>query len=118
MVHQDAKVVAEERARDAKRPRRAHDERLARDEEHRGHERVERSGEQRYARLLEERAEVSGIRGGTSPESKDGIGRGGKENAQMIAQYPRAENAQGEKVAAQTGVAAEKAGDGLVAIFF
>ena len=36
----------------------------------------------------------------------------------MIAQYPRAENAQGEKVAAQTGVAAEKASDGLVAIFF
>jgi hypothetical protein len=60
MVHQDAEIVAEERARDAERQRRAQDERLARDEQHRGHERIERSGEQRYARLIEERAMVSG----------------------------------------------------------
>ncbi len=45
MVHQDAEIIAEERARDAERPRRAHDERLARDEERHGHEHVERSGE-------------------------------------------------------------------------
>ena len=36
----------------------------------------------------------------------------------MVAQNPRAENAQGEEVAAQAGVAAKKAGDGLVAKFF
>ena len=36
----------------------------------------------------------------------------------MVAQNSCAENAQGEEVAAQAGVAAEKAGDGLVAKFF
>ena len=36
----------------------------------------------------------------------------------MVTQYSRAENARGQEVAAQTGVAAEKAGDGLVAKFF
>ena len=60
MIHQDAEIVAEERARDAEGPRGAHDERLARDEEHRGHDHVERGGEQRGARLFEERVEVSG----------------------------------------------------------
>ena len=42
---------------------------------------------------------------------------GNERDAQMVAQYPRAENAQGEEVAAQAGVAAEKAGDGFIAIF-
>ena len=42
---------------------------------------------------------------------------GNERDAQMVAQHPRAENAQGEEVAAQAGVAAEKAGDSLVAIF-
>ena len=36
----------------------------------------------------------------------------------MVAQYTRAENADGEEVAAQVGIAAAKAGDGLVAKFF
>ena len=36
----------------------------------------------------------------------------------MVTQYPRVENAHGEEIAAQAGVTAENAGDGLVAIFF
>ena len=36
----------------------------------------------------------------------------------MVTQYPRAENAHGKEVTAQAGVAAEKASDGFVAIFF
>ena len=63
VVHQYTEIIAEERARDPERPRRAHDERLPRDEERCGHERVERCGKQRYARLLEERAAVSAGRG-------------------------------------------------------
>ena len=63
VVHQDTEVVSQERARDAKCPRRAHDERLARDEKRRGQESVERSGEQWHAGLFEERASVSA--GGT-----------------------------------------------------
>jgi hypothetical protein len=35
----------------------------------------------------------------------------------MVAYYPRAENAHGEEVAAQASVSAQKAGDGLVAVF-
>lgn len=61
MVHQNAKIVPQERARYAERPRRAHDERLACGEEHCGQDRVERSGEQWHARLLEESAPVSGM---------------------------------------------------------
>ena len=63
MVHQYTEIVAEERARDPERPRRAHDERLPRDEERCGQERVERCGKQRYARLFEKRAAVSAGRG-------------------------------------------------------
>jgi hypothetical protein len=52
MVHKDTEVVAEERARDAKRPRRGQDKGLAENEEHRGYERVERSWEKGRMRLL------------------------------------------------------------------
>lgn len=42
VVHENAKVVAEERARDAQRPRRRHDERLANHEERGGYDFVVR----------------------------------------------------------------------------
>ena len=100
MVHQNAKIVPQERARYAERPRRAHDERLACGEEHCGQDRVERSGEQWHARLLEERAPVSGIGElELRREGKPGE-RGGREDVQMVAYDPRAENAHGEEVAA------------------
>lgn len=41
-----------------------------------------------------------------------------RRDVQVVTQYPGAENAHGEEIAAQAGVAAENAGDGLVAIFF
>ena len=46
-------------------------------------------------------------------------GRGeGRRDVQVVTQYPGTENAHGEEITAQAGVAAENASDGFVAIFF
>jgi hypothetical protein len=51
-IHQDPEIIAQERARDAERPRRGHDEGLSGDEERDGDERVERSREEARMRLF------------------------------------------------------------------
>ena len=51
-------------------------------------------------------------------DAKIGEGERRGRDVQVVTQYPRAENAHGKEVTAQAGVAAEKASDGLVAIFF
>ena len=51
-------------------------------------------------------------------DAKIGEGERRGRDVQVVTQYPRAENAHGEEITAQAGVAAEKASDGFVAIFF
>ena len=51
-VHEDAKIIAQERARDAERPGRGHDEGLPGGEKRDGDERIERGGEDARLRLF------------------------------------------------------------------
>lgn len=52
VIHQNAEIIAQERARDAKRPGGGHDKGLAEDEERDGNDRVERGGEDARTRLF------------------------------------------------------------------
>jgi hypothetical protein len=51
-IHEDTEIIAQEGARDAKGPCRAHDEGLPDDEERGGDERIERSGQEARTRLF------------------------------------------------------------------
>lgn len=45
MIHEDAEIITQERARDAKRPRRGHDKGLAEYKKHDGDDGIKRGGE-------------------------------------------------------------------------
>lgn len=94
LVHQDAKVVAQERARDAERPRARDDEDVAGGEEQHGGELGERVQEQRVRGLL---------------------GDGGL--VEEVADEAEREDGGREGVAGVLGVAAEELGEDLVVVF-
>lgn len=115
MIHQDPKIIPEERPRDPQRICRGQDEDLTnRKHGDRDHGRI-RLWKQRHARLVVQRSLVP-IPASCRVRLRY-VERGGKgEDAQVITQNPKREYQHGEKVTTMTCVTAKDAGDRLVPV--